>query len=105
MIVDKAVLDTLENVVKEVLESDPTTREDNFKLYAKVVMKVCGIKNSDSFIEVMFNHSQYDLPPMESVTRTRRAVVNKFPELNSSAKVKDFRKSQKKEYVEYSKGV
>lgn len=105
MVVDKTVLNTLEKVVKEVLESDPTTRDDNFKLYAKVVIDICGIKNSNSFIEVMFNHSQYDLPPMESVTRTRRAVVNKFPELSSSAQVKDFRKSQEKEYAKYSKGV
>ena len=103
--IDKKKLGTLENVVKNVLENDPTTRDDNFKLYAKVVMRVCHINNSHSFLDVMFNHTNYDLPPMESITRTRRLVVTKHPELDSTKTVKEFRQEQEKEYIEYSKEV
>lgn len=103
--IDKKKLGTLENVVKNVLENDPTTRDDNFKLYAKVVMQVYHINNSHSFLDVMFNHTNYDLPPMESITRTRRLVVTKHPELDSTKMVKEFRQEQEKEYIEYSKEV
>lgn len=74
--------------VKKILEQRPETRDDDMKLYAIFVHMTVGLKPSERFYEVMYNHSKYDLPSYESVTRARRKVQENEPSLQGEKRAK-----------------
>ena len=96
-------LPKLENVVKEILEQSIESRNDNFKLVLNVYRKL-NIPIETSFTNLMLNHKNYNLPSIESITRARRKVVSKHPELQAEEKIKEFRKEQEQAYFEYAIG-
>lgn len=89
----------LEKVVGDVLENDPTTREDNFFLVNEVYKKL-GIDTNNNMAFLLRNHLFYKLPSFESITRARRKVLEKRPYLRGNEKI---RKEMEEEYREYSR--
>lgn len=89
----------LENVVSEVLEKDPTTRDDNFYLVNEVY-KALGVDTNNNMAFLLRNHLFYNLPSFESITRARRKVIEKKPYLKGNEQK---RKELELEFRRYSR--
>jgi len=94
-------LKKVEQTVQEILENNLKARNDNFVLVYEVYQKL-DIPVKFEFMGLMLEHSKYGLPSFESITRARRKIVKNHPELQSSKKIKEFRKVQEEEYFEYA---
>lgn len=93
----------IEDIVYQVLEKYPDARSDDFILIVRVYMAIK--ENSvvrNSFLDIMFNHKEYGLPSFHTITRTRRKVFEKHPELKPE-KITKKREELEIEYKEYSK--
>mgnify|MGYP003302596849 CR=1 FL=1 len=86
-------------LVKSIMEKYPDTRDDDMRLYAIVVHQKTRLKPDTAFYEAMYNHSRYDLPSYESVTRARRKVQEQIEALRGK-KYND-RKKRQEEYREH----
>lgn len=61
--------------VKSILQRYPETRDDDMKLYAIAChMQQNHVPTSVSFYTALYNHSDYNMPSYESITRARRKV-------------------------------
>lgn len=85
--------------VKAILTERPETRDDDMKLYAIFVHKTVRISSSVGFYEALYNHSKYNLPSYESVTRARRKVQEENPNLQGEKRTK--RLEMEEEYRQY----
>ncbi|MBO7614766.1 MAG: hypothetical protein J6T15_03625 [Bacilli bacterium] len=89
----------LEKVVDMVLETDPSTRSDDFFLINEVY-KSLGVDTNNNMAFLLRNHLFYKLPSFESVTRARRKVLEKKPYLREN---NEKRKELELEFREYSR--
>ena len=92
----------VEPTVKEVLETMPETRADDFKLLYEVYKKLLPEVDTLSFKEVMLNHNDLGLPYFESVRRTRPKLQNKYPNLLPPREVQEAREELEEEYRDYA---
>lgn len=78
-------LKTIAVCVENILISNKQAREDDFILYY-LVIKELGVKLPlfKGFGYVLSNHTKYNLPAFESVSRARRQVCKLHPELKGS---------------------
>ena len=80
-------------LVKEILEQDPKTRNSDDILYLAIVKKLCPATISVSGL--FTNRAFYNVPPYETVRRTRQRLQAELPELRGNDKrrqrAKDFR--------------
>lgn len=88
-------------LVKAIMTRYPDTRDDDMRLYAIVVHQKTRLKPDVAFYEAMYNHSRYNLPSYESVTRARRKVQEKEEALRGK-KYNDRKKRQEEYRLEYS---
>lgn len=102
-------LQTMENIVVQVLEECPVAREDDYILYAMVCARenqktvaVYGDYLTKPFLDVMLGHKVYKMPNWGTVTRCRRKVQEKRPDLVSPEKAKK-RHKEEKTYREYAR--
>lgn len=93
-------LKKLEPIVEISLRKGTRTRTDDFILYLDVI---------DNFIDtdmtirgVLEHHKELGLPSFESVTRCRRKLCEKYPELKVE-KMEEIRNEETKEYVDYAR--
>ena len=100
MTVNKLV--KMEDIVKPILEKDEKARNDDFYLYAEVLWQVIPHALHFSMARGLRNHKELGLPNYESVTRVRRKLQEKYPEL-ASEKVKKKRRENQEIYKEYAK--
>ena len=101
----KEKLKSMEALVKEILESDPTTRNDDDYLYTKVCDCIsfengCSLSLFDSRYFLM-NRRRLGFPPFETVRRSRQKVQRAFPALRASKNVEKQRAVNEKIYKEY----
>lgn len=97
----KEKLYKLEEVVKEILEDEELARRDDCYLILRVVEKMYPTLSCQTFKEVMIKGKSKGLS-FESITRARRKVQNKYPELNDEEIVEN-RMNETQEYIEYSR--
>lgn len=97
-----AKLDSIENVVLQVLENWPDTRSDDFRLMARVCDVICPDVLYRSFGGVMLFHDTHKLPNWKSIERARRKIQAKRPDL-VDPKTAKARKKEEAEYREYAK--
>ena len=95
-------LNTMENVVLQVLENSPAARSDDYILMWLVCEKLKPEIIEKPFADVMYNHKLWGLPNWETVTRCRRKIQAKHPELVSLETVRKRRKEEA-EYREYAR--
>ena len=90
-------LTTLEPIVKSILENDIMARKsDNYLILE--VCKVLGINIALPFASVLLNK---DRPSLESITRIRRKVCEKYPELKDLY-VEELRVNKTAEFIQYA---
>lgn len=98
-----AKLETMEKVVLQILEENELARMDDYVLMYEVVYKLNGEEVLNRrFGQVLFHHDTLNLPKWETVTRCRRKIQEKRPDLVDPEKAK-FRNKEEKAYREYSR--
>ena len=95
-----AKIQATEKIVLEILEEYPPARRDDYILMLKVCEKTNPTVINFPFWLVMRNHS-FSLPNWETVTRCRRKIQAKRPDLVAPETARKRRK-QEKEYREYA---
>lgn len=91
----------VEEIVEQILRQDNYSRNNDVYLILKFITKVYPYEVGKKFEEVMSNVSKKGLS-FESITRARRKLQNKYPELKDE-KVANFRDKKQKEYIAYSR--
>ena len=81
-------LKTIEKKVRAVLEKNEDARNDDMVLY---------------LAEIITQHKYLGLPSFESVSRTRRKLQARYPELAGSRPVQKMRATGEKAYRRYAK--
>mgnify|MGYP005780456053 CR=1 FL=1 len=96
-------LKTIEKKVKTILEKNTDARNDDMVLY----LALCNICLKDAgampLAEIMTQHKYLGLPSFESVSRTRRKLQAKYPELAGSRPTQKLRATGEKAYRKYAK--
>ena len=90
-----------ESMVFEILYNIPITRSDDYLLYYLVVDE--HFKNNPhlgdiekiTFAEIMHGHIAMNIPSYETITRCRRKVQEKHPELRSKTTERKRHKKEK----------
>ena len=96
-------LKTIEKKVRAVLEKNEDARNDDMVLYL-VLCNAC-LKDAGAMplAEIMTQHKYLGLPSFESVSRTRRKLQARYPELAGSRPVQKMRATGEKAYRRYAK--
>lgn len=96
-------LKTIEKKVKTILEKNTDARNDDMVLY----LALCNVCLKDAgampLAEIMTQHKYLGLPSFESVSRTRRKLQAKYPELAGSRHAQKLRATGEKAYRKYAK--
>lgn len=96
----KEKLKNLEKIVEEIIRNDKLAREDDCYLILKVVEKVYPNEVGKTFADVMFNAKLKGIN-FESITRARRKLQEKYPELKE-AEITQIRDKEQEAYIEYA---
>ena len=96
-------LQTVKNIVKEVLENDIGARNSDDRLYFMVCKKMNEICIYSPFAEVMANRKKYGLPAFESVRRTRQKLQVEHPELAGCKEVTKERLANEEAFREFAR--
>ena len=98
-------LKTTTELVKQILETVPQTRNDDNLLY----YRVCDAIDSDvlgfSFGWVLMSMKELNIPSIETVGRCRRKLQNQYPELRANETVEGFRELNEQTFREYAKEI
>ena len=95
-----AKLKMVEPLVEEALINNQACRGDNFILYLEVLKKYISLDLSIK--DVFLNHKALGIPSLESITRARRKLQERNPELKDE-EVAKVREEEEEEYREYSR--
>ena len=95
-------LHTMEKVVLRVLESIPAARSDDYVLMWYVCCEVKPEITEMPFAYVLCHHKLLGMPNWETVTRCRRKIQEKRPDLISPDTARK-RKREETEYREYAR--
>ncbi len=96
-----AKLKKIEEVVEKILDSKIDARENDDILYVYVCEDFYKGTSSISFKDFFFTRNQIGCPNFASVTRARRKIFEKRPELKPE-KVTEGRKEMELVYKEYA---
>lgn len=92
----------LSPMITDILETNPATRSDNFVLYVEVLKHF--IDTDISLKDVFLNHKHLGIPSLESITRCRRKIQEKNPDLRD-LKAVEIRAKEQEEYRAYAREV
>ena len=95
----------LQNIVKDTLTNIERTRNDDYILTYFVIKKYLDEKDIkiDYFYQIMMFHETYGLPSIESITRARRLLQRKYPELRADREVEKIRAKEEERYRELAR--
>ena len=93
----------LEEVVLAVLEESELARKDDAYMIACVIEKIRPYITNRSVSYVLTHAKELQLPPFESITRCRRKLQQRNPELRDN-KTADARFEETSEYQKYAIG-
>lgn len=94
-----ARINKIEPLVEEALISNKSSRGDNFILYLEVLKKY--IDTDLSLKDVFLHHRELGIPSLETITRCRRKLQEKNPELRDEA-ADQIRRKEEAEHYEYA---
>jgi hypothetical protein len=101
-------LTNITKLVKDILESRPETRDDDYILWLNV------LRNTNTDIpdytnmpvaEFLLNAKYMRFPHYESVSRARRKIQEKYPELRATDETRTARANFEKRYRKYARSV
>lgn len=94
----------IESVVKEILTSIPATRSDDYLLYREMCSRLCPQAGALPLSTALERHKSLGMPSWETVSRCRRKVQERCPELRDPATAK-VRAEEEQQYKEYARGA
>ena len=101
-------LNTTKELVKNILEKNPQTRNSDSYLYLKVIQHYDEEYNTDfsnmPVGEFLNGGCDIKIPPFESVRRSRQKVQAECPALAASPEVQLFRTDNEQAYVDFARG-
>lgn len=96
-------LESLSELVEDILRNDSRAREDDMYLYGMV----CKAKNlsatTEPFFTVCLKSKEFGFPSPESVSRCRRKIQENNPSLCSD-KARDIRGKYEQMFLEFARG-
>lgn len=96
-------IENLEVLVRQALERNKSTRDDDHMLYIEVAYIINPALVNVNF-KMNFEHAiEVGLPPFESVSRARRKLQEKYEELRATEKVQNARINKQIEFEEYAR--
>ena len=95
--------DDIEKKVRAVLEKNEDARNDDMVLYLALCNACLKDAGAMPLAEIMTQHKYLGLPSFESVSRTRRKLQARYPELVGSRPVQKMRATGEKAYRRYAK--
>lgn len=101
----KQELFTTKELVKCVLEQVPKTRNSDMLLYFVICDRVNATALELPFGSVITNLDKYNLPPFETVRRTRQFIQRKFPELDACEDVQAVRGENEAVFKDFARGA
>ena len=87
-------LETLEPIVEKIMRTYPETQNNMFLLIARTYEALPNINVNKSFIQLLLEAPVKKYPAFESITRVKRKVKEKHPELDNK-KNKKIKKEKK----------
>lgn len=90
------------DLIKNILEEKPATRDSDDLLYFEVCKELCPYVLDNKLGDVLLTFNDYDLPRYESVGRARRKIQSENPWLVSSEKVRSWRTDNEEKYREFA---
>lgn len=93
----------VEPIVKKVLEEYENTRNDDFELILMVYCEINERAVEYPFYRLMRKHKEFGLPSMESITRCRRKLQEKYEHLKAKKDVQEIREKEEEEFREYGR--
>ena len=95
----------LKNIVKDTLTNIKKTRNDDYILTYFVIKRYLDERNMkiEYFYQIMMFHKTYGLPSIESITRARRLLQRKFPELRADREIEKIRAKEEDRYRELAR--
>lgn len=97
----KVRLKKLTEVVEEILRTDELARKDDCYLILEVIRRIYPFEIGKTFANVMLGAQEKGIS-FEGITRARRKVQQKYPELKDR-KTEEIRKKEEEEYREFSR--
>ena len=94
-----------QEIVQQILEKVPQTRNSDMLLYYHVCLELNRASTKLPFWMVLLDLKSYGLPPIESVGRARRKLQGAFPELRADDCVKKQRTENEAVIKEYARSV
>lgn len=88
-----------EKIVKPILEEYPAARSDDRVLYYWILKKM-GFDLSVSVSRFLLSEGS---PNYETVTRVRRKLQEKYPELSEPSNVQKMRDNAQEEFLDYAR--
>lgn len=85
-------------LVELMLKKYPEVRDDDMRLFACVCKALCPELMKQPFAQVIWYHSENNLPSYESITRCRRKLQEEHPELRGKKYLQ--RQERQSEYIE-----
>lgn len=100
-------LKTITEIVTTVLNADPRTRNCDNLLYIRFLDELSREKEFDylhmTVLQFFAKVSEMGVPTIESVSRIRRKVQEKNPELRASSVIAGFREEREEMFREYAR--
>lgn len=91
-----------EEYVEKALRERPDTREDDNLLYVDVLRQINPAYVNVNFLMTFENAREKKLPAYETISRCRRKLQEKYPELEETLEVKSQREEQQMNMFEYA---
>lgn len=89
----------LKDIVIDILNAEPETRESDMYLYLKVVEQLAPECIDMSFKQALLSGK---LPSTESVRRARQKAMEQFPGLKASDQVQGYRKVEEHKFFSFA---
>lgn len=96
-------LKTTTDIVKDILQRCPETRNNDNVLYIKVCEVINKVTLGMPFSIVLPNLKSFNLPSIETVGRCRRKIVEEHPELAGNNTVEAYRTLNEEVFRDYAK--
>lgn len=98
-------LNSTYDLVKNILNNNERSRNSDNYLFYLVAKNILARKGLDAdvigFKELFSSLNKYGIPPFETVTRSRRKVQQKHPELVGSRSVNIERAMKQEEFINF----
>lgn len=94
----------IESVVADILTDNPATRSDDYLLYREMCSRICPQAGALPLSTALEQHKALGMPSWETVSRCRRKIQERNPELRDPAAAK-VRAEEEQEYRDYARGA